>query len=113
MKPEERLAEVVKILTKCIKLSKVKGKAYAGTDDALYNFKRAAERNNLTKYQIWSVYAGKHIDCIFDAIKENPHKPVEKSEGMEGRIVDLIVYSTLLHCLLKEDNDAEKIESGS
>lgn len=82
-----------------------KGKSYASKEDTLANFKRNADRLGLTKYQIWLVYVGKHIDSIFNAIKYNPEKPIDESEGMEGRIYDAITYLHILYCLLDEDKD--------
>ncbi len=79
-----------------------KGKAYAGTDDSLANFKRNAERLSLSPFQIWAVYFNKHIDSINNAIGQNPTAPKDKTEGMHGRIIDAMTYLSILHCLLEE-----------
>lgn len=80
-----------------------KGLAYAGDKDAFANFKRNGEKLGLTKYQIWSVYCGKHLDAIFNSIKENPNSPVDKSEGLQGRIDDAVNYLELLAGMLDEE----------
>lgn len=82
-----------------------KGLAYAGTGDTLANFKRNAERLDLTKYQVWGVYFNKHIDSINNAIAQNPGSPVDKTEGLRGRIVDARNYLGILLCLLTEDKE--------
>ena len=97
-------AELVKkLLGEAQKIAYDKGKAYSD-EDTLSNFKRNAERWNLTKYQVWGVYFGKHIDCIQNAIKNTPEKPIDKTEGLKNRIIDAINYLCILHCLLEEDN---------
>jgi hypothetical protein len=82
-----------------------KGRAYAGDGDSLANFKRNAERLGLTKYQIWATYFNKHIDSINSAIQQNPNNPVDKTEGLKGRIIDAKNYLDILYCLLEEDHD--------
>jgi hypothetical protein len=87
-----------------IGLLNTKGLAYAGAQDSLANFKRNAERLGLSPFQIWAVYFNKHIDSINNAIKINPCVPVDKTEGLRGRIVDSITYLTLLQCLLDDNS---------
>lgn len=91
------------LFSKCLKILESKGQAYSGNEDALANFKINGERLNLSKYQIWSVYFNKHIDSINNAIKYNPNKPEDKSEGLQGRIIDAINYLIILQALLEED----------
>lgn len=81
-----------------------KGRMYSGLSrDALSNFKRNAEDLGLSKYQVWAVYAFKHIDAIKLAIKQCPDAPKEPTEHMAGRITDAINYLEILFCLLWED----------
>jgi len=80
-----------------------KGKAYSGEEDVLANFKRGEDMTGVTKYQVWAIYAMKHIDTIMNAIKFDPSRPIDKTEGMHGRILDTITYLTLLECMLFED----------
>jgi hypothetical protein len=88
-----------------------KGAAYAQEGDCLSNFKDVAAMLGLTKYQVWAVYAEKHFIAITNAIRNNPEHPVERTESMRGRIIDGIVYLTILHAMLEEDaaTDAESL----
>ena len=90
-------------LEECRRVLVTKGEAYAGNVDRLANFKRNAADLGLTPFQIWSVYAFKHIDTIKIAIKTNPQSPVDKSEGLDGRITDAINYLLLLKSLLHDN----------
>jgi len=104
MKRDKFLQLSEKMTTMRTKLLKEKGEAYSGNDDAFENFKRNGERHGLSKYQIWSVYFGKHIDAITNAIKANPEQPVDNSEGLLGRIEDAQNYLDLLLGMLVEDD---------
>lgn len=86
-----------------LEILRTKGAAYSGEEDAFANFKRNAEKLGLTKYQVWMVYAFKHIDAIQLAIKNDPSRPLEQSEGMTGRLRDAINYFKLLKGMLEED----------
>ena len=80
-----------------------KGEAYiAGNSDVLSNFTRNAERLGMTPFQVWAVYFNKHIDTILNAIHKNPEHPVDISEGLDGRILNGVIYLGLLKCLLVE-----------
>jgi len=94
-------------------IARKKGKAYSGQEDPFSNFKRNAERLGLTKYQVWSIYAAKHIDSIFNAIKSNPQSPRDESEGLQGRVDDCIVYLNLLLGMLSEDGLIEDRKSAN
>lgn len=94
---------------KIFRINASKGHDYAGDDDALSNFKDAAERLGMTPYQIWGVYASKHWSAIETFIKEGD----VKSEPIAGRIHDIILYGFLLLGLLEEEEiDAERIADG-
>lgn len=82
-----------------------KGAAYSGNADVFDNFKRNAAYLGLTKYQVWLIYFHKHVDAIVNGIRQNPSNPVDKSEGMIGRIDDSTNYLDLLAGMLKEDAD--------
>lgn len=84
-------------------LNTKKGKDYAGDEDALSNFKAAAERLGVTPFQIWAVYADKHWSAIMSFCKEGQLE----SEPIEGRIDDVMVYCTLLLGLIKDRVEAE------
>lgn len=104
MNNETRQTVIDKLVADENAIIQSKGKAYAGTGDVLDNFKRNAESLGLTKYQVWAVYFGKHIDSIRNAIRQNPEHPIDGSEGMDSRIVDVRAYAGLLQCMLDEDN---------
>ena len=103
MKHDERARLTDYLFKVASEMGNKKNKSYADREDTLANFKRIANKLGLTKYQIWSVYFNKHIDSINNAIKDNPDLPVDASESIEGRLIDVIVYSTILYCLLYED----------
>lgn len=93
------------LLNKALDILENKGRAYAGERDVLLNFKRNAERLGMTRYQIWAVYANKHIDSINNAIADNPAEPVDTTEGLEGRIIDVINYHLILYAMLNEGKE--------
>jgi hypothetical protein len=100
----EKRLEITEELFKRVKdLAKTKGKAYSGTEDTLSNFKRSAERTGATKFQVILIYMDKHYDSIMNAIKAHPDNPIEQTEGMHSRILDLINYLTILACMLEEE----------
>lgn len=100
----ERLEIAKETFAECIKTFEVKGEAYASNKDSLSNFKRNAERLEMSPFQIWAVYFNKHVDSVNNAIAQNPACPVDKSEGLESRVTDLINYAMLLKCLLIENS---------
>lgn len=81
-----------------LKISSEKGADYAPDSDELKNFKDAADRLGLTWEQIWGVYAGKHWDAIMTYCREGDIK----SEPIDGRVHDLIVYDLLLLGLIRD-----------
>lgn len=102
MTRDEFLVLVSQAHERQLEIMRVKGAAYSGTDDVFANFKRNGERLGLTKYQIWLVYFMKHVDSIANAVKASPNAPVDKSEGLEGRIDDAENYLKLLRGMLNE-----------
>lgn len=100
---ENRQELATDLFASCLLLLKDKGEAYSGKEDALANFKDNGKRLGMSKYQVWAIYANKHIDSINNAIKYNPEKPVDKTEGLRGRIIDAINYLIILEALLQED----------
>ena len=110
MTAEKRIEICTTLFDREIEMLTIKGKAYAGEGDSLANFKRNAERLDLTKYQIWAVYFNKHIDSINNAIQQSPDFPVDESESLLGRIVDARTYLGILQCLVEEDEVAKRAE---
>src|SRR5438094_1418044 len=94
---------VNKLFQECLEIQNKKGPDYAGTTNALSNFKRNAEQLGLTKYQVWAIYFNKHIDAIMMSIKRCPSQPQVESEPLTERIRDAINYLALLLCLLEEE----------
>lgn len=86
-----------------------KGNAYSGIDnDSLSNFKSTAKRIGLSPFEVLYVFMDKHYLSISNAIRNMEGDiPVEKTENLEGRIIDLINYLVLLYCL-KEDLSNER-----
>lgn len=80
------------------KINDAKGQDYAGSEDALANFKEAAKRLGLEPEQVWAVYADKHWSAVMSYCK---HGQVE-SEPIEGRLHDVILYCFLLLGLVEE-----------
>jgi hypothetical protein len=92
----ELLAEVVCMID-------TKGKEYAHSIDRFANFKRLSDGLGLPNTVIAWVYAKKHIDSIESYIKDNK---TYSTEGIRGRIVDLITYLTLIGGMIEErEND--------
>jgi len=91
------------LLKECRHLLETKGADYSGKEDRFENFKKLADRLGMTKYQVWAVYFGKHIDGLFNAIKNNPDAPKTNSEAIATRIQDAICYLALFNGMLEED----------
>lgn len=98
MRREDFLALLESEHEKIVQLNRTKGSDYAGDEDALANFKLHAGQLGLTPEQIWAVYAGKHYDAILTYVREGD----VKSEPVEGRILDMILYLYLLLGLVRE-----------
>ena len=79
-------------------------KEYARNEnDVLANFKRVSKWLGISTEQVIGVYMLKHIDGITSFI--NGHK--SQREDVTGRLTDVIVYSTLLWALTKEEKDSK------
>ena len=87
-----------------LELNRVKGRDYAGDEDALRNFKEAAVRLGVSEEQVWAVYADKHWQAILSYCR-TPEAVV--SEPIEGRVRDLLVYGFLLLGLVSERKSKE------
>ena len=103
MSIDERSKLIHELFAECLEISEAKGKDYSGTEDALANFKRGAERLGMTPFQVWAVYFSKHIDSVMNSIKVNPKYPQVESEPIRGRIIDIIVYATCLEALMQDE----------
>jgi len=102
---EERQKTIKSLMEEALNMAKSKGQEYAGNEDSLANFKSNADTLGMTKFQVWAVYFNKHVNAINNSIKTNPLSPTVYLEPIRGRIVDAIVYLTLLECLLRENSN--------
>lgn len=105
MTPGARKGSTDSLLAECRAVMASKEVDYASKEDTMANFKRNGERTGLTKYQVWLVYFGKHVDAISNAVQYHPDNPATetKSEPLRTRIVDAINYLTILQNLMDED----------
>jgi hypothetical protein len=85
-----------------LELNSTKGKDYAGDDDALRNFKEAADDLGLTPEQVLGVYLHKHYSAIRSYIEHG----ALASEPIQGRIDDARLYLALFEGLVQERADA-------
>ncbi|MFA5696501.1 MAG: hypothetical protein WC917_03565 [Bacilli bacterium] len=100
------LKEHEDLIAKSVDLLKVKNKDYATDGDPLAGFKKIAKDLGISPFQVWAVFASKHWNALTNFAKDGK----VESEPIEGRIIDMINYTCLLHLLIK-DND--KISIGS
>ena len=99
MKSEEFYDFITKeMLPECYAIMKTKGEAYSGIEDKLGNFKRCALLANEPIEKVWFTYFVKHFDALCSYIRGE----YKDSEGIKGRIQDLINYLFLLSAILKE-----------
>lgn len=92
-------------------LARVKGGEYSGDADRLANFKRNAEALGLDPLQVWAVYAAKHWDSLMTFIKDiGAETSRPRSEPIEGRADDLMVYLLLFKGLLYDQKFLAPVE---
>jgi hypothetical protein len=89
------------LLAQIRQMRDTKGREYAGPRDRFDNFNRLSTRMGIRRQQVWQVYFTKHIDAIESFIRE---ERTYSSEGIEGRIVDAMVYLLLLAGMIREDS---------
>jgi len=87
------------LLRKVVGMRDTKGKEYSNSESRFANFDRAAAELGLTNIQVAWVYTKKHLDGIASYCRT---KKV-LSEPIEGRIVDAIVYLTLIAGMIEEE----------
>jgi len=91
------------LFDKIKRINDTKGVEYAGQDDALANFKRIArglqERGfRITPEIVCLVYLQKHLDAIYSYVGSDR----ERSEPIEDRVCDAMLYLALLYGLISE-----------
>lgn len=84
-------------------IRKTKGIEYAGEEDTLADFKEIAEEVGISPLQVWAVYVKKHERAIDSFIKMGGRKTL--SEGIDSRVLDVVVYHALLLGLIEDLND--------
>jgi hypothetical protein len=95
----ERMQEIEEELFEKIRdIRRTKGREYATDEDTLADFKEVAEESGITPLQCWATYVKKHERAIDAYVREGS----VKSEAIEGRILDVIVYHLLLLGLIED-----------
>tara|TARA_R100000808_G_C2151383_1_gene160400 strand:- start:2319 stop:2705 length:387 start_codon:yes stop_codon:yes gene_type:complete len=99
---EKQIRIMDEIFTKCIDTHEKGQKEYAGDSMDVYaNFKRVAKQTNLDRMQVLMVYLLKHIDGIGNYVKGHE----TQREPIQGRIIDAIVYLTMLWGMIQEGKE--------
>ena len=86
----------------CVKIRDTKGKEYAHSQDRFANFNRLAEELEISNIKIGWIFLRKHLDSIASYVKCGK---VHSTESIRGRIVDAIVYLTLIGGMIAETED--------
>jgi len=98
------------IFEKCQSFRESGQKEYAHKEDnAFANFERVGERLTLDRKKVLLVYLEKHLDGIHSYV--NGYK--SQREDVRGRILDLIVYSTLLYGMIEEEDSMDTVFKGA
>lgn len=84
-------------------LAASKGAEYSGQEDRLANFRRNGQALGLLPEVVWAVYAGKHWDALQIYIRDLASgQERERSEPIDSRVDDLLVYLLLFKAILEE-----------
>ncbi len=83
-----------------------KGREYASDKDSLNNFKQGAEDIGISPLQIAWIFYQKHASAVKSYIRSGSEF---STEPIEGRLLDMINYSFLIYCLVKEQK-AQKLD---
>lgn len=110
MTPQEFNEQIFEpTVEKMRELGRVKGGEYSGDADRLANFKRNAEALGLDPLQVWAVYAAKHWDSLMTFLKDLQTGTLRpRSESIEGRADDLLVYLMLFKGLIHDRQTANQ-----
>lgn len=99
----EELSEI--LLAKAKELRFKKGRDYQrATQDILSNFKTGAEKLRITILQDFGVLFNKQTEAIFAYLATGELE----SEGIEGRMLDVINYTLLLNGIVHEIEKSRK-----
>ncbi len=94
------------LFKKCQAVSNSKGNEYSGTEDTHANFKRLSKKLDIPKEKVLMVYLTKHLDSIDSFIRSGCNTE-NLTEPIEGRIMDAIVYLSLLGAMIQDNDDLE------
>ena len=106
---DERNEAIAEIFQDCSKILESKGRDYSGEEDAYRNFSKVASSLGLPPRQVLLVYLSKHLDAIFNAVKENPYTPKRVAESFEQSCLDAINYLAILAAWPHPKTDKERI----
>lgn len=87
------------LLNRVVNIFETKGKDYAEKDDRLAQFRKAADKYDLTMPQVLGVYIDKHIESLNKWIKGQELS----GEPIEEKLLDIIVYSLLAFKMVREN----------
>lgn len=87
-------------------ISDRKGNDYSGNEDVVKSFKSNSAQNGLTPVQVWSVLILKHWDAIMTYVRTGKLE----SEGIRGRVTDVILYLVLFLALIDDEENASIAE---
>lgn len=88
---------------KILELRSLKSGEYAKDQDALDNFRSDASDLGLNMETVWRVFANKHWRSLSKYIGDlETGYERTRSEPIEGRVDDLIVYLLLFKAILRE-----------
>lgn len=84
-------------------LNAIKGGEYSPGTDKLANFREAGTRLRILPEQVLLVYFDKHYAALSNYVGDlATHKERVRSEPIDGRIDDLLLYLLLFKALLQE-----------
>jgi len=84
----------------CVKMRDTKGRKYSHEKDRFANFNRLANELGISNVTVGWVYLKKHLDSIASYVKDGK---TYSTESIRGRIVDAIVYLTLIGGMIEEE----------
>lgn len=87
------------LIDECRSMRDTKGKEYAHSASRFANFDRTSERLGISREMVANVYLDKHLDAIDSYIM---HKESYSGENIQGRIVDAMVYLSLIAGMIEE-----------
>ena len=93
------------LINEVIAMKDTKGKEYANSESRFANFDRLAASLGIPNIQVAWIYTAKHLDSIASYCRTGQ---TFSSEPIRGRIVDAIVYLTLIAGMIEEKELGEE-----